>query len=105
MRQKIQNKQLINIPGADMTAADNITVFLKQDAHEWTFTADDGVDVVSATQITLTVPYETAMLLLPTDCLLQVCWTEDGQPCAQDPIKIAVGELIAKDGFNPGNDT
>lgn len=105
MRQKIENKQIINIPGVDMTAADNITVFLRQDAHEWTYTTGgNGVNVVSATQITVTVPYETAMKLLATDCELQVCWTEDVDgtdvPRATDPLTVPVGELIAKDGYN-----
>lgn len=106
MRQKIENKLLITVPGVDLTHAEDLTVFMTQDAHEWRFwaAAGAGLNVDSATQMTLTIPYETAMQLLPTDVKLQACWIDGGEGGtgayrSTDPITVPVGELIAKDGF------
>ena len=104
MRQKIENKQIITIPGVDLTAAEDLTVFMTQDAHEWRFwaAAGAGVTVDSETQMTLTIPFEIAMQLLPTDVKLQACWIDGdtGTSRSTDPITVPVGELIAKDGYH-----
>lgn len=111
IRQKIENRQVIDIPGVDLTDASYITVFMRQNSHEWTYTTGggNGVNVVSATQLTLTIPFEDAVQLVSTmNCELQTCWMEDVDgtlvPRSTDPVEVPVGELIANAGYNPNGD-
>ena len=108
MIQKLENKTAIELPGVDLTDAENLTVFLRQDAHEFKYWNAAGagvtIDPENPSWFTLTIPYEDAMQLLVGPAKLQAFWIDGGENGTgaykhTDAETIYISENIAEDGF------
>lgn len=93
--QKIQNSIDVELT-EDLTAAANLTIFIKQGENEFRYPATK----VSNKEVVAVMPKTDADKLLEGTCLIQLCWTdEDGFPWATDAEEEEVGKVISKNGF------
>lgn len=101
IRQRIQNKTVIDLDGSvDLTTSSDVTVWVKQGSLELKYT---NPTVVTATQMTLTIPFADAMKLDATvHCTIQAAGLDSNYvPWSTDPVIVDVGEFIAEEGYNP----
>lgn len=97
MRRRIENNILITCEDVDLTAVSNIEFYVKQSLFFRQYTPE----VISATEMLVTIPFEDAKLLKPGPVSLQFAFTESGTPRASEVVQMAVSDLLKEAGYDP----
>ena len=99
MRQKIENHLHITVEGADLTGATKAELYLRQGMGRfYQYTPE----ILSESEILVTIPFEDAAQLSPTTAMLQLAWVDaDGNRIATDPEVVSVGVLLKEAGYDP----
>lgn len=103
LTQKIKNTITIEVDsGVDFTTSSNIEFYLKQGSFFKAYTGDGGqISVVSAKQITVTIPKADADKLtdkFPAE--LQFALTDaNGMPISSNVLSVKVNELLKEIGY------
>lgn len=99
MRQKIENNLHIDVEGADLTGVTKPEFYVKQGMRVF---FQYVPEILSSTELLVTIPYEDAMRLTGTTCALQLAFTDaDGNPRATEPAEVSVGVLLKEMGYDP----
>lgn len=97
MRTKITNTLSIEVSGVELTQASKLEFYVRQDARFYQYTPT----VIDDTHLTVQIPKEDAMRLLPNKPVrLQLALTDgDGNPIATDIVQMTVQELLKETGY------
>ena len=99
MQQRIENRLHLTVEGADLTGAKKPELYVKQGMR--TFFQYEP-EILSGSELLVTVPYEDAMQLSRTTCMLQLAFTDaEGNPVATEPEEVSVGALLKEMGYDP----
>ena len=97
MRRRIENRVVITCEDVDLTTLSELEFYVKQGYLFFQYTPE----VVSASEMVVTVPLEDAMKLSRQPVQLQFAYLdEDGHPDASNVVTCDVGELLKEAGYN-----
>ena len=97
MREKIENVLSIEVTGVDLTAITNIEFYVKQDLFFRQYTPT----VISASEMTVRIPFEDAKSLKQGTAKLQFAFVDNGTPRASEVESVSVGDLLKNAGYAP----
>jgi len=98
MRQRIENRVLLTVDGAELTKLSNLELYLKQGYLFFEYVPQ----VLSDTELLVTIPVEDALKLRSTEVRLQLAFTDEaGNPGATDVVGVNVEELLKEAGYDP----
>ena len=97
MREKIKNYLHIEVTGLDLTEVTDLEFYVRQGAQFWQYKPT----VVSGTEMTVSIPFEDAMLLRKGFAQLQFAFKRNGVPDASEIDTVPVGVLLKEAGYNP----
>ena len=96
MRQRIENQILVTVNGLDLMLVSDIEFYVKQGALFFEYSPD----VLSETEMVVTMPLADAMKLTNDMVQLQFAYTdENGKPDAANPVFCSVHELLKEGGY------
>ena len=98
MRERIQNQLYISCDDVDLTAISNIEFYVKQTGFFRCYTPD----VISKSEMVVTIPFEDAKRLREGTARLQFAFVDgNGVPDASEVIEVAVDVLLKEAGYDP----
>ena len=98
MRNRMQNTIRISCNDVDLTTLSNLEVYIKQSDLFLQYVPE----VVSASEMVVTVPIEGAMRLKNKPVQMQFAFTyPSGTPGASNVRNVWVGELLKEAGYDP----
>lgn len=99
MRERIKNSIYVEVEGVDLTTISNVEFYVRQKPE---FYEKYPVNIASASEMVVTIPFEDAMRLTTGPAQLQFAFVDErGTPRASDIVVEDVGRLLAKEGYNP----
>ena len=95
--QKVKNTLSITVDGAEFLTARNIEFYVKQRSTFFQYTPE----VISDTQIMVTIPYEDAMKLSDHDVYLQLAYTDqNGNVVVTEKKTYSVSVFLKEAGYD-----
>lgn len=95
--QKVKNTLSITVDGAEFLKARNIEFYVKQRSTFFQYTPE----VISDTQIMVTIPYEDAMKLSDHDVYLQLAYTDqNGNVVVTEKKTYSVSVFLKEAGYD-----
>ena len=95
--QKVKNTLSITVDGAEFLTARNIEFYVKQRSTFFQYTPE----VISDTQIMVTIPYEDAMKLSDHDVYLQLAYTDsNGNVVVTEKSVCPVSAFLKEAGYD-----
>lgn len=96
MREKIKNQLLITCTDVDLMEIGNVEFYIKQGNTFLQYTPN----VISASEMLVTIPLSDAMQLNPGSVRLQFAFTDrNGSPRATEVVRLTVSELLKEAGY------
>ena len=98
MTERIENNLLIQVSGIDLEKVTKLEFYVKQVGAVFQYEPK----VRSATEMTVTIPYEDAMKIRHGSVQMQFAFVDEtGRPDSSDIISVDVNEFLKEAGYDP----